>query len=88
VIAFLLFLAKAVGKAAGILSRTQSALGRSQTRLLTAAQKRGWTPATDEELSRLSQRQFKVWCYDAERKMAKRMASGEPLFETVPKEKP
>lgn len=86
-IAFLLFLAKAISKVVVPLSRIQSALGRTQTRLLTAAQARGWMPATEEELNRLATRQWKLWLYDANRKMARKIARGEPIFETVPKAK-
>jgi hypothetical protein len=79
----LLFLSKLVGKMAVILSLCQSALGRTQTRLLTAAQTRGWTCASEEEFARLQKRQVNLWERAAANTMAKKKRRGEPLFTTV-----
>jgi hypothetical protein len=83
VIRFLIFLAKRVGFLARCLSRMQSALGRTQTRLLTAAQNKGWLCENEEEFARLQKRQVNLWLWDASRKMSKQKSSGEPIFEAV-----
>lgn len=86
-IRFLMLLAKVVGRAAVILSLCQSALGRTQTRLLTAAQFRGWKPETEEAVDRLAERQFNLFMWRADREIKRKKERGEPVFQTVPREK-
>lgn len=85
-IPFLMFLAKAVGRMAVILSLTQSALGRTQTRLLTAARFRGWMPENEAAANRLAHCQFKLFMWRAAREIARKKKRGEPILETVPKD--
>jgi len=84
-IRFLIFLAKLVGRMALILSVTQSALGRTQTRILTAAQRHGWHPS-DAEAGRLMARQTNLWLRDASKRMQKKLARDEEqIFLDPPK---
>lgn len=71
-IPLLIFLAKRCGDVASIFSLCQSFLGRCQTKLLTAAQFRGWLPETEEAANRLLQRQFKLFMFRAEKAKAKK----------------
>lgn len=82
-IRFLMILARLVGTVAVILSLCQSALGRTQTRLLTAAQFRGWMPENEEDADRLAKRQFNLFMWRTSREIERKKKRGEPIFETV-----
>lgn len=83
-IRFLIFLTKRVGNMAVLLSLCQSALGRTQTRLFTIAQFKGWKPATDDESDRLVHRQFKLFLWRTEKALAKKQKRGATIFENQP----
>jgi hypothetical protein len=87
VIFSLIFLARRCGNVAVTFSVCQSALGRTQTRLLTMAQFRGWKPENDEAMARLQKRQFNLSMWRMAKLVAKKEKRGEPVFQSQKPEK-